>query len=624
MLALSDWAASGLARTPGVLVLATLAAGAATGLVAGGLGAWFGRPALGPALVLGGALGLEAASVASKDLVGPARGLGLGLAALLGLAGLVLTIVKGRSLGRGGSSAWASLGPIASLPAWAWLAARLTESPWIRIGACAVPLAWLVLAARAKPSGAWVGAGLSALALLFAAQFEPGAPRRPELPPPPPAASPHPGVVLLVIDTLRADAVRPGGALAEFARGGVEFRQCVAAAPWTLPAVSSLLTGLLPSQHGAVGAATALAEDVTTLAELLRAQGYVTGAFTGGAFVGAAHRLDQGFQVFDSSCERRFAPFGVHTPLLWRIAKNRYLPWRWLVRTVDEQVGLAGVLEAARAWAASAGPGPRFLFLHTYQVHDYYLYDPDLDDGVRAAHEPPSPEFRGRLSVHPEELVRASQQDLEYFRALYLGRVAALERLLPELEATLTPLVGADALWVVTADHGEGFDAATHRVHHGGRLHEDLLRVPLFVRAPGRLTPGRVVEDTVRSIDVLPTVLELAGLPLPPGLAGESLLPALRGERPFPNSAFAEERAPGFDLLALRQNGWKAIQGPSRTEVYHLSEDPLERSPIPDGPSAELRAVLSAFPDRYPARERALIELDPVTLEHLRSLGYVR
>src|SRR6185436_20685034 len=150
-----------------------------------------------------------------------------------------------------------------------------------------------------------------------------------------------------------------------------------------------------------------------------------------------------------------------------------------------------------------------------YQVHDYYLYDPDLDDPVRAARPPPSADFAGRLSVHPGELAHASQDDLEYFRALYLGRVAALERLFPTLVSELTPFVGEDALWIVTGDHGEGFDAAERRVHHGGRLNEDLLRVPLFLRAKGRLEPGRVVDASVRSIDVFPTVLDLAGLPVP-------------------------------------------------------------------------------------------------------------
>lgn len=624
--ACADWAASGLGRTPPVLVSATLGMGALAGGLAGACGAWLGRTTLGPALVLAGALGLDAASIASKELVGPARGLGLGLSGALALAALLLAapLALRTSAGRTAPKAGAILGAIVSQPALSWLAARLTESPWGRIAAAAVPLAWLLFAQRVWPIGVHGVAWLGVVATFVAAQVEPGATRRPSLPPPPPAVTPHPSVVLLVIDTLRADAVRPDGALAEFARGGVEFRQCVAAAPWTLPAVSSLLTGLLPSQHGAVSAETALAEDVLTLAERLREQGYATGAFTGGAFVGQAHRLDQGFQVFDSGCERRFAPFGVHPPLVWRIAKNRYLPWRGLVRAVDEQVGLAGVLGAAQAWVASSPPGPRFLFLHTYQVHDYYLYDPDLDDEVRATLRPPSSAFRERLSVHPAEFVRASQDDLEYFRGLYLGRVAAVERLFPELVATLAPLVGADALWIVTADHGEGFDAAAGRVHHGGRLHEDLLRVPLFLRAPGRLAAGRVVEDTVRSIDVLPTVLELVGVPPPEGLAGESLLPALRGERPFPSSAFAEERAPGFDLLALRRDGWKAIQTPNRVELYHLTEDPLERLPVPGGPQEELRAALAGFATRYPARERAEIELDSVTLEHLRSLGYVR
>jgi arylsulfatase A-like enzyme len=624
VLACADWAASGLRATPAILVAATLIAGLLAGGLAGALAAAWGRPAFALAQVLAGGIALEGLSIASKELVGPQRVLG---ALLVGVVALATLLVCMRTPpGRAQPALVAPLGALALLPAAAWLAARLSDEPWIRLAATAAPLLWILASARASARGPRAGlAWLGLLAILAAAQFESDGPPRigPPPPPPGPSSAERPSIVLLVIDTLRADAVAPTGALAAFAREGVEFRQCVSTAPWTLPAVGSLLTGLYPSQHGAVTAATPLDEEVTTLAEILAASGYATAAFTGGAFVGPAHRLDQGFQVFDARRERRFATFRTHVPLVWRLAKNRYLPLRALVRAADESVGLAGVLEGAREWAKGEPHRPKFLLLHTYQVHDYYLYDPDLDDPVLAARPPPSAAFVGRLSVHPAELTRAAQDDLEHFRALYLGRVAAVERLFPALVAALTPHVGADALWVVTADHGEGFDAAAGRVHHGGRLHEDLLRVPLFLRAPGRLAPGQVVDASVRSIDVLPTLLDLVGLAVPAGLAGESLLPALRGERPFPASAFAEERAHGAELLALRRDGWKWTKGGRYAALHHLSEDPGEQEPVAGAPPAALAQEFATFPTRYPARVRAEVELDADTFEHLRSLGYV-
>lgn len=257
-------------------------------------------------------------------------------------------------------------------------------------------------------------------------------------------------------------------------------------------------------------------------------------------------------------------------------------------------------------------------------MHDYYLYDPDLDDPVLASHPAPSARFAGRLSVHPDELAEASQTDLEHFRALYQGRVRAVEALFPALVGALEPLVGADALWIVTADHGEGFEAEGRRVHHGGRLHEDLLRVPLLLRMPGRLTPGRVVEPTVRSVDVLPSVLELLGLPIPAGLAGESLLPALAGARPFPPTAFAEELAHGYGLFALRREGWKWIRAPGHEELYRLDRDPRERAPLPDPVPEDLRAEARSFAERYPLRRRSEVELDEALLDNLKALGYAR
>jgi arylsulfatase A-like enzyme len=623
ILAVADCAATGIAILPGSLALASLGLGAVLGSGAGLVAAVLGRTMLGPGLVLAAGVGLEGLSIASKELEGIARPIAAALVVLVAFASLAGVLALRPGTGR----MWASSGALACLSSGAYLAGRFTESPWSHLTGILLPLLVLLVARWSEGRRARLGLVFAVLVLLGATRRERPPPPRPPLPGADVPAASGPSLVVLVIDTLRADALDPEGELARFARGGVDFRQCASAAPWTLPAIGSLLTGLVPSQHGALTATTSLAEDVTTLAELLRARGYATAAFTGGAFVGAAHHLDQGFEHFDSRCERRFAPFHAHVPLVWRLAKNRYFPLRRVVRWVDENRGFEGVVAAARAWGAERSASdtrPFFVLLHTYQVHDYYIYDPPVDDGVLEDGPGFSERFAGRLSVHPSELTAAAQADLDVFRRFYQGRVRAVEARLPELERWVREVAGEDAVFVVTADHGEGFDAARRRVHHGGRLHEDLLRVPLLVRARGRLPEGRVVEDTVRSVDVLPTVLDLLGLPVPAGLAGESLLPALRGERAFPASAFSEEHARGIDLLALRREGWKWIRGRGRAELYRLEQDPLEAAPLPGEPPETLRTELEAFPTRFPARSSAEIELDPATLEHLRALGYVR
>lgn len=599
--AASDALASGLLRLPPTLLLASLVLGLLVGLATGLTAAIGGRPRLGGSLALALLAGLQGAALASKGLEEGARTAGFLLAALSGLVALIPS--------RHGSP-WVGA---ALLPLGAGLAAA--PSPWVGLGlgalACAVPQ----LPPRARR--ALLLTGLAAAALLHRQR---PAPQPLVTRPPASAPAAHgPNVVLLVIDTLRADELPPEGNLARFAREGVRFEQCTSSAPWTLPSVSSLLTARYPSQHGAVNATTPLPLDVESVAERFAAAGYRTGAFTGGAFVGPGHRLDQGFEHFDARAERRFAPLGPHLPLVWQLAKNRYAPLRFLVRAVDEYVGLAGVLEAAEAWLAAGEPRPTFLLLHTYQAHDYYLYDADTDDALHAAGPWPSERFARRLSVHPSELGGASQADLDHFRAVYRARIAAIDALFPELLRRIEAQLGPDTLWVVTADHGEGFDAATGRVHHGGRLHEDLLAVPLVLRGPG-LVP-RVVAEPVRHVDVAPTLLELCGLPALAGAAGSSLVGVLAGAAPPPTLAFAEERAHGLELLAVRSQAWKAIRSPAGIESFELASDPGELVPT-DGP-AELAAALADFARLFPARQLDEVELDEATQAHLKALGYV-
>ncbi len=625
LLALVDILASGSLRLPFLIITATLVTGFLSGAVAGSAAVLLARENLGPALILALAIGLEGLSTVSKELSDPgARLTGALLVSFLALASGALALARPRTSARG---AWTWLA-LAAVPAGPLAAAVLASGPWTRIGASALVL--LVLALERTSARARIAPGLAAafLALLLAVlPLASGTPGRAATSPAPVAgtAGGRPSVVLLVIDTLRPDALDPGGPIARLGSAGVDFRQAISPAPWTLPAVASLLTGLHPTQHGALTAGNALPGEITTLAECLHAGGYATAAFTGGAFVGSAHALDQGFETFDPSCERRFPAFGPHVPLVWRLARNRYLPQRWFVRAVDEYRGLEGVVDAVRRWGErrerERDRRPFFLFLHTYQVHDYYLYDSPVDDAVLdgAAF---SPRFARRLSVHPDELLDASQADLDLFRELYRARVAAVEAALPALEAAVSALGRDDVLWVVTSDHGEGFDASRRRVHHGGRLHDDLLRVPLFLRSPGRLAAGTVVDEQVRTLDILPTVLELAGVPVPDGLAGESLVPALRGERPYPASAFSEEFEHGLELRSLRRGGWKRIEDRSGAELYHVAEDPLETVPTTREPAGELAAELASFPSLYPPRRSESAALDPATREHLRALGY--
>ena len=233
--ALADWAASGLLRTPLELILITLGAGLLAGAAAGALAAALGRPRLGPALVLAGGVGLEGLSIASKELAPPGAWVAAALVALAAFAGLGSWL-------RRPARPLVEAAVIVALPAGALLAG-MASNPWVALAGPGLPVSlfWLAhLAGGRKVTLSLLWAAI--LAVLACAQCS--GPQRATLAPldVPPASGPS--LVLLVVDTLRADALRPDGELARFAQEGVLFRQCVSAAPWTLPSVGSILTGL--------------------------------------------------------------------------------------------------------------------------------------------------------------------------------------------------------------------------------------------------------------------------------------------------------------------------------------------------------------------------------------------
>lgn len=632
---LADALAAGAPRPPALLWAASLLAFAAGGLAAGALGALTPRRGVAAGAALAGALLVQGLSVASKELSGAERAAGFASAVVAALAfGALAALALSRA--RDGRAARLVLAaacvPAASLAAWA-----LPRSPgaaaahvWL---APAVALA-LALAARAlRPRAALALAALALAALALPARvvevdpprrFVPG-PRTAE------AAPDAPDVVLLLIDTLRADAFdeRSAPELSRFFAGGARFPRCVTSGSWTLPSTSSILTSLHPVQHGAVQAERGLPGSVTTLAEAFRAAGYETVAFTGGGFVSPAFGLDQGFDWFDPWAELSFRPFRAHVPLFWRAAKNRYLPLRPLLARVNEFGGTRELGRRVRVWLAEREPDrPWLLLLHTYQVHDYYIYHPEPDAPLRAAGGVPEGELARRLSVHPSELLGATQEELDWFRRVYEGRIAYVDGQLGLLLEELERAAGARGLvTALSSDHGEGFDAARRRVHHGERLHDDLTSVPLLLRAPGRLPElAAPPAAPARSVDLMPTLLDLCGLPVPEGLAGTSLLPALTGAAPFPAPAFSEEHNARADLRAVRTPGWKLIEtrrGEELTrETYRLDRDPLEAHPLERAPDALLRE-LATFEERWPPRPPEESELDPATRQHLRDLGYV-
>jgi arylsulfatase A-like enzyme len=390
-----------------------------------------------------------------------------------------------------------------------------------------------------------------------------------------------------------------------YARRAVCFTDASTTASWTLPAHGSLHTGLYPDAHGATDPRRRLGSGVPNLAEALRRAGYRTAAFTDGGFVHRRFGFSRGFERYDDWGESPRWP-RAQLPRNGRPGKKR-----------------KHVFNRALAFLSGLEPddSPFFLFLHTYAVHDYYLKAPGHRDN-RAC-------IQGRKTCSPAEWKRLRQQ----YQAELLRLDGSFGRLLAALEA-LPSSMGPTVL-LVLSDHGEGFDVDRGRIHHGGRLHQDLVRVPLLVSGPGVIP--REVGDSVSLVDVMPTILDLAGVPVPPGLDGRSFAAALRGERLAERPRFAMEhyytwekgerrvtaevrQAPSS--LAVIAGGRWLIRGPDGEELYDTHADVDQRLSL--GPDASREPLGRLASDRLRQRKpEEASQLDEALEEQLRSLGYI-
>ncbi len=403
-------------------------------------------------------------------------------------------------------------------------------------------------------------------------------------PAPPPRAE-H--VILVTIDTLRADRLGCYGGrdvetprLDRIAAEGTVAEQASAHVPLTRPSHVSILTGLLPTEHGIRdNVSPEVVPAVPLLAERFRTSGFATGGFVSSVVLAGQSGLDRGFDVYAD----RFEGAAGDAQFLSTVQKKG-----------------EDTLAEATAWLDSRRGRRVFLWLHFYEPHDPY--------------EPPEP-YASRYAGRP-----------------YEGEVAWVDELVGRFDDRLASLGIRDrALLVVTSDHGEGLGEHGESLH-GFFVYQTTLRVPLLVRGPG-IARGARLKSTVRLVDVFPTVLELAGLPLPsgPALSGRSLAGALRGG---PEAAepvtYAETLVPllhfGWsDLRVLREGRWKYIQAP-RPELYDLETDPDERHDLAAGQAAKataMRRPLAAILQSEREDRAAGGVVSDELVEKLGALGYV-
>jgi arylsulfatase A-like enzyme len=410
-------------------------------------------------------------------------------------------------------------------------------------------------------------------------------------------------VVLVDLDTLRADRLsiygnpRPTSPhLDAFARSATRFEWAFAQAPYTLPSQVSILTSLYPQTHGVVRPKDSMGSEAFTLAEAFHAAGWRTAAFVDGGFVAASLGLDQGFESF--------VEFG--------------------------QQGLAKSEAPIAEWLRAHSREPFFLFIHTYDTHSPYAPPEPYRARFTAGMAAPTPGFEPTTEALEEvRAARLSPNDLEYARALYDGEVAFVDDWFGRLTRQMEELgLSERAVVAVVSDHGEEFR------EHGSFLHEKLYatvtRVPMLVRTSGG-TSGQVVRAPVETVDLMPTLLELAGLPLPQGIEGRSLAATVRSGAALPppraglahSYLFGGQRAVvdgDLHLILSIQTG--------RAELFDYRNDPLEQMDLSATRTADVARLVQALRTRtraLPGRPvvRAITLPDDVKAS-LRALGYLK
>lgn len=484
--------------------------------------------------------------------------------------------------------------------------------------------AQVTLAFRVRPAGRWSG-WFGGKPPAGAAFSEPGtlAPATGR------SADARPNIVLISLDTLRADHVGAWGnpraplpSIDALARGGVRFARAEAASSWTLPSHYSMLSGLTPAAHGVLPdleivrgyiypdrrlAIKGSGREVM-LAEALAEKGYRTAAVTEDGWVAPKFGFDQGFRVFRAALEG----------------------------------SLPGTVAGTLSELETAGTrGPWFLFVHTYATHQPYhaphalrtkWADPaHVGFALPAGRVPIDDYYRFRTALFPP-----SPSDVRAFRDLYDGQAAWADSLV----ASVVDWLKAKGLLeqtviVVTSDHGEElFERG--QFDHGDTLFEEVTHVPLVISAPGRVPAGRVVDGTVSLVDLPATLLDLAGAGDTLG-EGRTLKPLWSGgEAAGGRAAFAEVVGHGAEPLSAAWSGTlklvrRETKGGLREQLFDLAADPGETRDVAASRAADtarLRALLLEHTRKAHEIRGALgtreEHLDQETIDKLKSLGYVK
>jgi arylsulfatase A-like enzyme len=424
----------------------------------------------------------------------------------------------------------------------------------------------------------------------------------------------RPNIILISADTLRADHLGCYGcprettpAVDRLAGQSYRFERVISQAPYTVSSHMSIFTSLYPSFHKV----NKVREDrldskILTLGEILYNSGYRTWAVTGGGQVSSSYGFSEGFESY----------------------------LEFTSPEEDVRIKVAETIE----FMDENRESPVFIFFHTYKPHPPYRPLPPYDTMF-------DPEYKGNIkgdiptidAINKGEIT-ATRADIDHLTALYDGDIREMDDQLNEL-FTYLQQKGADkdTIIIFTSDHGEEFGEHGLYGVHSHTLYQELVYVPLIIHVPRMDPSGVSIPDQVRSIDIYPTILDLAGVKPPTNIQGRSLLSLMKtGKRSSAVEPAFSERIPGDSpwIRSLRTPDYSYMfkedkkKGTNSHLFFDLRRDPTEQNNL-GIPDSRLRALFNQIlflleEGKKPGKTRGEQELDPETLEILRTLGYIR
>ncbi|MFQ6082236.1 MAG: sulfatase-like hydrolase/transferase [Candidatus Aminicenantia bacterium] len=395
---------------------------------------------------------------------------------------------------------------------------------------------------------------------------------------------PNLNVLLVTIDTIRADRVGYSGYdietpnLDSLAYGGARFMNAVCQVPLTFPSHTSILTGTNPPFHQIKSNGPYyLPDDFTTLSEILKEKGYKTAAFIGAYSLDSRCGLDQGFDIYDDE---------YNTPKYMKLA--------------DPQRIARNVYQSAEQWIEKNYTYKFFVWVHYYDPHGPYTPPPPFDEKYK------SRPYDGEIA----------------YTDVYVGKLIDLLKEKGVYKKTLIIIVG---------DHGE--DLWDHNEPtHGIFLYDTTLKVPLIFHCPDVILKGKKIDKQVRTVDILPTILDILTIDIPQFCQGVSLIPIIAGKNKKETEvSYAETYYPvqtnGWsELKAIRLDKWKYIQAP-KPELYNLENAPHEKNNLITKNkefAQKLKEELEKLEEQLSSHRKPTIrELTLEEQEKLMALGYV-